>query len=130
MRLDKSIFTPTQAKSFLRYFNSQKKLEHEHQMTWTFTDEKKTKFKTLSSSTFHIPNTKLCRNAMKVIDKQWFLTLCWTGVMEGYLYWYIGSLCILTNACPRALTIKQVARKVLFPPCLIEHISLSPIKKT
>ena len=33
MRLDKSIFTPTQAKSFLRYFNSQKKLEHEHQMT-------------------------------------------------------------------------------------------------
>ena len=27
-------------------------------------------------------------------------------------------------------TIKQVARKVLFPPCVIEHIPLSQIKMT
>ena len=29
-----------------------------------------------------------------------------------------------------ALTTKQVARKVLLPPCLIEHIPLSQIKMT
>ena len=29
-----------------------------------------------------------------------------------------------------ALTTKKVARKVLFPPCLIEHIPLSQIKMT
>ena len=32
---------------------------------------------------------------------------------------YMGSLRILTNAYTTALTTKQVARKVLFPPCLI-----------
>ena len=41
-----------------------------------------------------------------------------------------GSLHILTNTYTAALTIKQVARKVLFPPCLIEHIPLSQIKMT
>ena len=44
--------------------------------------------------------------------------------------WYIGSLHILTNTYTTALTIKQVARKVLFPLCLIEHIPLSQIKMT
>ena len=29
-----------------------------------------------------------------------------------------------------ALTTKQVARKVLFPPCLIEHVPLPPINMT
>ena len=48
--------------------------------------------------------------------------------MERSLYWYIGSLHILTNTYTTALTTKQVARKVLFPPCLIEHIPLSQIK--
>ena len=47
--------------------------------------------------------------------------------MERSLYWYMGSLHILTNTHTTALTTKQVARKVLFPPCLIEHISLSQI---
>ena len=47
--------------------------------------------------------------------------------MERFLYWYIGSLHILTNTYTTALTTKQVARKVLFPPCLIEHIPLSQI---
>ena len=46
------------------------------------------------------------------------------------LYWYIGSLRILTNTYTTSLTTKQVARKVLFPPCLIEHIPLSQIKMT
>ena len=50
--------------------------------------------------------------------------------MERFLYWYIGSLHILTNTYTTALTIKQVARKVLFPPCLMEHIPLSQIKMT
>ena len=35
---------------------------------------------------------------------------------------------ILTNTYIRALTTKQIARKVLFLPCLIEHILLSQIK--
>ena len=34
------------------------------------------------------------------------------------------------NRYTLALTTKQVARKVLFPPCLIEHIPLSQIKIT
>ena len=42
----------------------------------------------------------------------------------------IGSLHILTNTYTTDLTTKQVARKVLFPPCLIEHIPLSQIKMT
>ena len=37
---------------------------------------------------------------------------------------------ILTNTYTTALTTKQVARKVLFPPCLIEHSPLSQIKMT
>ena len=37
---------------------------------------------------------------------------------------------ILTNTYTAALTTKQVVRKVLFPPCLIEHIPLSQIKMT
>ena len=35
-----------------------------------------------------------------------------------------------TNTYTIALTTKRVARKVLFPACLIEHIPLSQIKKT
>ena len=46
------------------------------------------------------------------------------------IYWYIGSLRILTNTYTTALTTKQVAKKVSSPPCLIEHIPLSPIKMT
>ena len=46
------------------------------------------------------------------------------------MYWYTGSLRILTNTCATALTTKQVARKMLFPPCLIEHVPLSQIKTT
>ena len=45
-------------------------------------------------------------------------------------YWYIASLRIPTNTYTTDLTTKQVARKVLFPPCLIEHILLSQIKMT
>ena len=47
-----------------------------------------------------------------------------------FLYWYIGNLCILTNSYTTVLATKQVARKVLFPPCLLEHTPLSPIKMT
>ena len=50
------------------------------------------------------------------------------GIMERSLYCYMGSLHILTNTYTTALTTKQVARKVLFLPCLIEHIPLSQIK--
>ena len=50
--------------------------------------------------------------------------------MKRSPYWYIGSLHILTNTYATALTTKQVARKVLFPPCLIQHIPLSQIKMT
>ena len=35
--------------------------------------------------------------------------------MGRSLYWYIGSLYILTNTYTTALTTKQVAKKVLFP---------------
>ena len=40
------------------------------------------------------------------------------------------SLHILTNTYTTALTTKQVAKKVSFPPCLIEHIPLSQVKMT
>ena len=46
------------------------------------------------------------------------------------VYWYIGSLHTLISTYTTALTILQVARKVLFLPCLTEHIPLSPIIKT
>ena len=59
-----------------------------------------------------------------------FLDTLLKGIMESSLYWYIESLHILTNTYTTALTTKQVARKVLFPPCLIEHIPLSQIKMT
>ena len=59
-----------------------------------------------------------------------FLTLYWNRIMEGSLYWHIGRLFILTNSYNTAVTNKQVARKMLFPPCLIEHIPLSQIKTT
>ena len=52
------------------------------------------------------------------------------GEISVNLCWYIGSLHILTNTYTTALTTKQVVRKVLFPPCLIEHIPLSQIKMT
>ena len=44
--------------------------------------------------------------------------------MERSLYWYIGSLHILNNTYATALTTKEVAKKVLFPPCLTGHIPL------
>ena len=50
--------------------------------------------------------------------------------MERFLYWYIGNPHILTNTYTTALTTKQVARKVLFLPGLIEHVPLSQIKMT
>ena len=40
------------------------------------------------------------------------------------------KICILANIYTRALITKQVVMKVLFPPCLIEHILLSPIKQS
>ena len=50
--------------------------------------------------------------------------------MERSLYWYVGSLQILTNTYITALTTKQVAMKKLFAACLIEHISLLQTKVT
>ena len=47
-----------------------------------------------------------------------------------FSYRYIGSLHIVTNTYTTALTTQQVARKVLFPPCLIGHISLLQKKVT
>ena len=44
--------------------------------------------------------------------------------MERTLYWYKGSLHILTSTYTTALTTRQVARKALFPPCLIEHMDI------
>ena len=52
------------------------------------------------------------------------------GIMERSLYWYVGSLQILTNTYITALTTKQVAMKKLFAACLIEHISLLQTKVT
>ena len=49
--------------------------------------------------------------------------------MERSPYCYIGNLHILTNTYTTAFTTKQVTRKVLLPPCLIEHIPLSQIIK-
>ena len=46
------------------------------------------------------------------------------------MYCYIGSLRILASTYTTALATKQIARKVLFLPCLIEHIPLSQIKMT
>ena len=40
------------------------------------------------------------------------------------------SVRILTYTYTAALTIKQVATKVLFSPSLVEYIPLSPIKMT
>ena len=67
--------------------------------------------------------------------------------MSGYLYFPNNSIrhkrqyvkifllvcsvfSVLTNTYTTALTTKQVVRKVVFPPCLIEHIPLSQIKMT
>ena len=50
--------------------------------------------------------------------------------MEKSLYLYIGGLHILTITYTTALTTKQVARKVLFPPCLTDNIPLSQMKMT
>ena len=41
---------------------------------------------------------------------------------NGKISKYIGNLRILTNTYTTVFTTKQVAKKVLFPPCLIEHI--------
>ena len=40
------------------------------------------------------------------------------------------NLRVLTNIYTTALITIQIARKVLFPPCLIEHIPISTIKMT
>ena len=50
--------------------------------------------------------------------------------MERSLYWYMENLRILTNAYTTALTTEQVAKKMCFPPCLIEHIPLSHMQRT
>ena len=57
-----------------------------------------------------------------------FLDTYWNRIMERSLYWSIGILHTLTNTYTIDLTIKLVAKKVLLPPCLIEHIPLSQIK--
>ena len=45
--------------------------------------------------------------------------------MERYfLYWHLEGQYMLTNTCTTAPTTKQVARKVLCPPFLVEHIPL------
>ena len=59
-----------------------------------------------------------------------FLDTLLNIIMERSLYWYVGSLRILTNNCNTALTTKQVARKLLLHHCLIEYIPLSQIKIT
>ena len=41
--------------------------------------------------------------------------------MEQFLYWYVGNLSTLANTYSIALTYEQVARKVLFPPCLTPY---------
>ena len=41
--------------------------------------------------------------------------------MERSLYWYIGSLRILTNTYTIALTTKRVVSKVLFPECIFHY---------
>ena len=43
---------------------------------------------------------------------------------------YVGSLHILANTNTTVLTTKQVVRKVLFIPCSLENITLSPTKMT
>ena len=52
--------------------------------------------------------------------------------LDTLLKWNNGEISVLvyrkptlTNTYTTALTTKQVARKVLFPPCLIKHIPLS-----
>ena len=44
------------------------------------------------------------------------------------MHWYVGSLHILPNTYSTTLTTKQAVRKLLFTPCLIQHILLLPIK--
>ena len=63
------------------------------------------------------------------------LRLSWDLFLDALLdtlslYLYTGSPAILTNTFTTALTTKQVAQKVLFPSCLLEHIPLSLIKMT
>ena len=48
------------------------------------------------------------------------------GIIERSLYWYIRRLHIVTNTYITAVTTK----KLLFSPCLIEHILLSQINMT
>ena len=57
-----------------------------------------------------------------VMEKQRFLTVN-NGIIERPLYWYIRRLHIVTNTYITAVTTK----KLLFSPCLIEHILLSQI---
>ena len=43
---------------------------------------------------------------------------------------YVGSPHILANTNTIGLTTKQVVKKVLFTPCSLENITLSPTKMT
>ena len=52
------------------------------------------------------------------------------GFLDNLLKQNNRNISVLTNIYTAACTIKQVARKVLFPSCLIEHIPLSQIKET
>ena len=52
------------------------------------------------------------------------------GFLDNLLKQNNRNISVLTNIYTTACTIKQVARKVLFPSCLIEHIPLSQIKET
>ena len=51
-----------------------------------------------------------------------FLDTLLNEIMERSLHWHIGSSHTLTNSYTIALTTKQVAKRVLFPPFLIEPI--------
>ena len=52
------------------------------------------------------------------------------GFLDNLLKQNNRNISVLTNIYTAACIIKQVARKVLFPSCLIEHIPLSQIKET
>ena len=52
------------------------------------------------------------------------------GFLDNLLKQNNRNISVLTNIYTTACTIKQVARKVLFPSCLLEHIPLSQIKET
>ena len=53
----------------------------------------------------------------------------WNVIMKRYPCWNIGSLRILPNTCTAGLPPNKL-QEVLFPPFLVAHLLLSPIKGT